>query len=98
MTDDWKSIFGDPTKFGLGAFSIFFDLVFICQHYILFRGREPYVRPGYRIIDEGADNESEKAHLLPDDDTTIKKGEESIQQDCSAISLSKRCMKLLRLA
>ena len=39
--DDWKSIFGDPTKFGLGALSILFDVIFIFQHYVLFRGREP---------------------------------------------------------
>jgi cystinosin len=35
--DDWGSIFGDPTKFGLGAFSICFDLLFMTQHYILYR-------------------------------------------------------------
>ena len=28
-SDDWKSIFGDPTKFGLGAFSICFDFLFL---------------------------------------------------------------------
>ncbi|XP_059608391.1 cystinosin homolog isoform X2 [Phlebotomus argentipes] len=35
--DDWDSIFGDPTKFGLGLFSVLFDIVFIIQHYILYR-------------------------------------------------------------
>ena len=40
-TDDWKSIFGDPTKFGLGLFSILFDVVFMFQHYVLFRGKQP---------------------------------------------------------
>ncbi|XP_061166220.1 cystinosin-like [Saccostrea echinata] len=40
--DDWSSIFGDPTKFGLGAFSILFDILFMVQHYCLFRGRDPY--------------------------------------------------------
>ncbi|XP_058467247.1 cystinosin homolog [Malaya genurostris] len=35
--DDWQSIIGDPVKFGLGVFSILFDLVFISQHYILYR-------------------------------------------------------------
>jgi cystinosin len=39
--DDWKSIFGDPTKFGLGVFSIFFDLIFMFQHYVLYRKRKP---------------------------------------------------------
>ncbi len=39
--DDWTSIFGDPTKFGLGLFSILFDMLFIVQHYILYRGNTP---------------------------------------------------------
>uniref|UniRef100_A0A182VZD2 Cystinosin homolog n=1 Tax=Anopheles minimus TaxID=112268 RepID=A0A182VZD2_9DIPT len=37
--DDWNSIGGDPVKFGLGVFSILFDLVFMFQHYILYRKR-----------------------------------------------------------
>ncbi|CAH2219673.1 cystinosin isoform X2 [Pelobates cultripes] len=40
--DEWKLIFGDPTKFGLGVFSIIFDIVFITQHYCLYRKREGY--------------------------------------------------------
>ena len=35
--DDWISIFGDPTKFGLGLFSVAFDILFIIQHYVLYR-------------------------------------------------------------
>jgi cystinosin len=35
--DDWSSIFGSPTKFGLGFFSILFDLLFMMQHYVLYR-------------------------------------------------------------
>ncbi|XP_060612877.2 cystinosin [Anolis sagrei] len=38
--DAWKLVFGDPTKFGLGFFSILFDIVFIVQHYCLYRTRE----------------------------------------------------------
>ncbi|ELU04648.1 hypothetical protein CAPTEDRAFT_111871, partial [Capitella teleta] len=41
--DDWGSIFGDPTKFGLGAFSILFDILFIVQHYCLYRNSSGYV-------------------------------------------------------
>ena len=37
--DDWSSIFGSPTKLGLGLFSIFFDVIFIIQHYICYRTR-----------------------------------------------------------
>lgn len=35
---DWSSIFGDPTKFGLGLFSVVFDVFFMIQHYVLYRG------------------------------------------------------------
>ncbi|KAK7502190.1 hypothetical protein BaRGS_00006554 [Batillaria attramentaria] len=40
--NDWMSIFGDPTKFGLGFFSILFDVLFIVQHYVLYRGHDDY--------------------------------------------------------
>ncbi|KAH0951707.1 hypothetical protein HN011_000724 [Eciton burchellii] len=45
--DDWESIFGDPTKFGLGFFSVAFDIFFIIQHYVLYRNRAEYTElPG----------------------------------------------------
>ncbi|XP_012288553.1 cystinosin homolog isoform X2 [Orussus abietinus] len=40
--DDWESIFGDPTKFGLGFFSVAFDIFFLIQHYVLYRDRKDY--------------------------------------------------------
>ncbi|KAM5273173.1 cystinosin [Ctenodactylus gundi] len=43
--DQWTLIFGDPTKFGLGIFSIFFDVVFFVQHYCLYRKN-----PGYEQL------------------------------------------------
>jgi len=39
--NDWGSVFGDPTKFGLGLFSVLFDIVFILQHYVFYRGNSP---------------------------------------------------------
>ncbi|XP_075235407.1 lysosomal cystine transporter cystinosin isoform X2 [Lycorma delicatula] len=44
--DDWESIFGDTTKFGLGLFSVFFDIFFIVQHYILYRGQSYEIMEG----------------------------------------------------
>merc|ERR1711970_145833 len=40
--DDWGSIFGDPTKFGLGLFSILFDILFMLQHFVFYRGNLPH--------------------------------------------------------
>lgn len=44
--DDWITLFTNFTKFGLGAISIFFDIIFMVQHYILYRhgGRSEIAR------------------------------------------------------
>lgn len=34
---DWSGITGNPAKFGLSNISLFFDVVFITQHYVLYR-------------------------------------------------------------
>lgn len=59
FADDWKSIFGDFTKFGLGAISILFDLLFIVQHYCLYGSKHQR----YEVIVESIDPEehTEKA-------------------------------------
>ncbi|XP_013403521.1 cystinosin [Lingula anatina] len=61
--NDWGSLFGDPTKFGLGAFSILFDILFITQHYCLYR----HSKPGYKPINEASEREStEKSNAQRD--------------------------------
>ncbi|XP_074523539.1 cystinosin [Halichoeres trimaculatus] len=40
--DEWMLIFGDPTKFGLGLFSVVFDILFMVQHYCLYRKPSQY--------------------------------------------------------
>ncbi|XP_041791494.1 cystinosin [Chelmon rostratus] len=40
--DEWRLIFGDPTKFGLGLFSVVFDILFMTQHYCLYRRPPEY--------------------------------------------------------
>ncbi len=37
---DWSGVTGNPVKLGLGNISIFFDLIFITQHYLLYRHPE----------------------------------------------------------
>lgn len=49
--DDWKSIFGDFTKFGLGAISILFDVFFMVQHYCLYGSKHQR----YEVIVESRD-------------------------------------------
>ena len=64
-SDDWASLVADPVKFGLGFLSIFFDLFFMFQHYVLYRNRDhkDYEPNGtYRIFEN---QESEPAWNYP---------------------------------
>ena len=54
--DDWMTFLGDFTKFGLAVLSILYDLIFITQHYILYRV------PAYSMLVE-VRNESSEALL-----------------------------------
>ena len=36
LQNDWSGVTGNPIKFGLGNITIFFDIIFIVQHYILY--------------------------------------------------------------
>ena len=87
IADDWNSIFGDPTKFGLGFFSIMFDLVFMFQHYVLFRkATDPDKSDtGYRKIGTTSYSEEDK-----------KKSEVNDGDKTSSESLSDEERPLLR--
>ncbi|XP_037077712.1 cystinosin homolog isoform X2 [Pollicipes pollicipes] len=52
--DDWTSIFGNPTKFGLGLFSVLFDVLFMCQHYCLYSSRRSELLDSERTGDSSA--------------------------------------------
>lgn len=67
--NDWESIFGDPTKFGLGLFSVVFDIFFIIQHYVLYRHKKEVA---------SFDNDKEHSHITTvysPTDTTYKTDE-----------------------
>ncbi|KAM3961597.1 lysosomal cystine transporter cystinosin isoform 2-T4 [Aphomia sociella] len=50
--NDWVSFFGDATKFGLGLFSLIFDVFFILQHYVFYREARYILLPGSSVADE----------------------------------------------
>jgi len=72
---DWRSIYGDPTKFGLGVLTILFDLLFMLQHYVLFRNPLPDPPSGYtKIGDSGEDRQQSSRSMevgLPDETTQL---------------------------
>ncbi|XP_046915529.2 cystinosin homolog [Dermatophagoides farinae] len=39
--DDWRTLLGNLPKFGLGLASVVYDLIFLIQHYILYRNSTP---------------------------------------------------------
>jgi cystinosin len=40
LQHDWSGITGNPVKLSLGNVSIFFDVIFMFQHYCLYRGQK----------------------------------------------------------
>jgi len=64
LQGDWSGITGNPVKLALGNISVFFDIIFITQHYWLYQGNglpesqegrdvdgeaDPLLRDGYRV-------------------------------------------------
>ena len=58
LQSDWSGITGNPVKLGLGNVSIFFDIFFMVQHYILYRG--------HKVEEDGMD--WERRALVTNDD------------------------------
>ncbi|XP_031342687.1 cystinosin homolog isoform X4 [Photinus pyralis] len=58
--NDWVSIFGDPTKFGLGLFSVIFDIFFMIQHYLLYKNCNYEETPTLPDHDECDTDEDDK--------------------------------------
>ncbi|KAF9119480.1 hypothetical protein BGW39_000278 [Mortierella sp. 14UC] len=63
ISDDWSGISGDPVKFGLGFLSIAFDLVFITQHYVLYRNRTDRYAQQLLMV-ESSESSDERQGLL----------------------------------
>ena len=51
LQSDWSGITGNPVKLGLANISIVFDVIFMVQHYILYRAR--------KVEDDGMDSETQ---------------------------------------
>jgi cystinosin len=60
ISGDWSGISGDPVKFGLGFLSIAFDLVFMTQHFILYRNREDFYAPLSMVENNGEARENKQ--------------------------------------
>ena len=63
LQNDWSGVKGNPVKFGLGNITIIFDIIFILQHYVLYRQPAKDIEDG---VNDEMDQESEHERLLPD--------------------------------
>jgi len=52
--DDWSSLLGSITKLALGILTIGFNVVFIIQHYILYKNTSKQQSDDYQILDDNA--------------------------------------------
>lgn len=57
---DWSGITGNPVKFALGNVSMIYDLVFIVQHYVLYR----HAAGGAKADGGGGEGDSDLDPLL----------------------------------
>ncbi|KAI6226160.1 Cystinosin-like protein [Aphelenchoides fujianensis] len=59
-TNDWSGFLGNPVKFGLGLISMLFDVLFMIQHFILYRHSD-----NYEIRTDDETNESTRISISP---------------------------------
>lgn len=60
LQHDWSGVTGNPVKFALGNLAIFFDIIFMVQHYWLYRGTKDKI-----LSDSEEESRSEESSLLP---------------------------------
>jgi cystinosin len=59
LQGSWSGITGNPVKLGLSNISMFFDVIFMIQHYCLYRGNRR------KLVDDSNFEASEEDSLLP---------------------------------
>lgn len=62
--NDWVSIFGNFTKFGLGIVSVTFDILFVVQHYILYKQPAQYLEDSSESIPSPVISQSIRSSTL----------------------------------
>ncbi|KAF9085293.1 hypothetical protein BGX23_009799 [Mortierella sp. AD031] len=90
ISGDWSGISGDPVKFGLGFLSIAFDLIFMTQHFVLYRNREDFYAPLSMVENNnGEANEEGKKLLSPSRKTYL-----SIQREAASRPASMKDLEM----
>lgn len=72
ISDDWSVFTGNPVKFGLGCVSMLFDIVFIVQHYILYRHSEERNQPITNTATGTTDSDVPEVDIVGGDSDVIR--------------------------
>lgn len=57
LLGDWAGVTGNPVKFALGNVSILYDLIFMTQHYVLYRGADSKANEADPLLGNRTDEE-----------------------------------------
>mmetsp|Transcript_16451 Transcript_16451/g.20334 ORF Transcript_16451/g.20334 Transcript_16451/m.20334 type:complete len:328 (-) Transcript_16451:616-1599(-) len=72
-THNWGGVIGNPVKFGLGFVSMLFDIIFMVQHFVLYKWKQPVDYHFSRVnrdLNDGTSLNAEQEQLVrPDSET-----------------------------
>jgi cystinosin len=75
---DWSGLTGNPVKFGLANISLFFDVIFMVQHFVLYGPVEPKTKD---LDDDTGREPSEEDRLLDDERVAALPSEDAREAD-----------------
>ena len=83
--DDMSAITGDPVKFGLGSVSIVFDIMFMVQHYCLYKSNNTKLSDdaakGYTMVSPEQLNASTRERQGTDEQRLLASATTSISEE-----------------
>jgi cystinosin len=68
LQSDWSGITGNPVKLGLGQIAIAFDIIFMLQHYVFYRGAGKGKEDGDASKRDSSSGESGRSLLASDEE------------------------------
>ena len=71
LQNDWSGITGNPVKLGLGQISIAFDIIFMLQHYVFYRGAGKVMQDENVSSRDDSNGESGRGLLASDEEEAL---------------------------
>ena len=77
--DDWKSIFGDPTKFLFGLMTVVFHLILLLEHLVY--------RSNNKSTDEKKSDDEKGVEMSSEKDEKVSSDKHSVDENSVGVSL-----------